>query len=99
MISTRCRSPTDSACTSRRGSTGSPYRSDTVLDAAADSAFRSGAARQGQRDVLDDGQRLEQREVLEHHADAHRARVRPGCATDTCAPSQRIVPSVGRVTP
>ena len=32
-------------------------------------------ARQRQRDILDDGQRLEQREVLEDHPDAERARV------------------------
>ena len=34
------------------------------------------ARRQRQRDVLGDGQRLEQRKVLEHHADAEPARLR-----------------------
>ena len=39
-----------------------------------------------ERDVLGDRQRLEQREVLEHHADAERARARAGLAIATGLP-------------
>ena len=41
--------------------------------------------RQRERDVLDDRQRLEQREMLEHHADAELARVRGACDDDRLA--------------
>ena len=51
-----------------------------------------------QRDVLGDGQRIEQREMLEHHADAE-----PpgggGVGDDTGWPFQRISPAVGCSAP
>jgi hypothetical protein len=88
MISTRWRSPTDSACTRRAGRPAARTFA-TPLD-PRDSAP---VARTGQRerDVLGDGQRLEQREVLEHHADAELARVRRISDRDG-SPSQSISP-------
>ena len=52
-----------------------------------------------QRDVLGDGQRFEQREMLEHHADAEPTR--RGWTVDR-RPADlpiRCVPASGRVTP
>ena len=62
------------------------------------SASRSrcdGSDVEAERDVLQHRQRLEQREVLEHHADAERRAAR-GLAMWTGAPFQEDLPGVGR---
>jgi hypothetical protein len=56
-----------------RGSSGKPYCSDTA-DARRQRGRRHLVV-QRQRDVLGHRQRLEQGEVLEHHADAQLARI------------------------
>ena len=54
---------------------------------------------EAQPDVLGRGQRVEQAEVLEHHADAERARLLRVADLDRAAPFQRISPSSGRTAP
>ena len=55
------------------------------LDDALRELVERGLAGQGQRHVLDHGEGLEQREVLEHHADAQAARVRRALDFDLLA--------------
>jgi hypothetical protein len=63
------------------------------------SASRPGAvAFERERDVVGDGQRLEQREVLEHHADAEPPRAR-GIGDGDVRPSHWIVPASGFTAP
>ena len=53
-----------------------------------------------ERDVLGDGQRLEQRKVLEHHADAQARAPAPGLAiVDRLAVPSVSSPASGRTTP
>ena len=72
-ISMRWRSPTDSVETSRCGSSFSPYC--VITSRILASRSRAGIlASMPERDVLEHRHRIEQREVLEHHADAELAR-------------------------
>ena len=57
------------------------------------------ARRRMRRDVLGDGQRLEQREMLEHHADAKSARMRRDCRSSPARLPRAIVPASGSMTP
>ena len=72
-ISTRCRSPTERSATTESGLSGRPYSAETLVILVF-SAAKPRAAGKRQRDVLGDGQRIEEREVLEDHADAEAAR-------------------------
>jgi hypothetical protein len=74
MISTRCISPTDSVCTGRVGSTSRPY-SLALAVMRWETSARLQALVQAEPDVLGHGERVEQAEVLEHHADAQRPRL------------------------
>ena len=72
-ISMRCRSPTDSVDTMRCGSSFSPYSVHHLADPASSSRagiFASMPSAMFSSTVM----RLEQREMLEHHADAELAR-------------------------
>ena len=98
MISTRWRMPTGRSPTTASGSTSRPYRSEISRDPVADLG-RSQAAAVAERDVLPHPQRLDEAEVLVHHADAVRGRggrvERGGCAS----PSMLIVPASGSTRP
>ena len=52
-----------------------------------------------ERDVLGDGEIFEQREMLEHHADAAARALPMGRTAPSSAPSQRISPSLGWINP
>ena len=96
-IWTRWRSPTDIEWTCRSGSSGSPY----LVDTSRMRVGRSAPARAGSSaecDVLGDRKRLEQREVLEYHADAELERL-AGLVTVTGRPFQKMVPASGLLTP
>ena len=80
----RWRSPTDSRHTSRLR-----IERQAVVARHLRQPRRHGrkalAAVEAERDVLGDGQVLEQREMLEHHADAERARLRRAGELDRLA--------------
>ena len=52
-----------------------------------------------ERDVLGDGEIVEQREMLEHHADAARCALPTGPDSTICSPCQRISPALGWIRP
>ena len=79
MISTRWRSPAESSPTSRVG----VERQAVFLADLADARAPARARRRvlhAERHVLGDVERLEEREVLEHHRHARRARASCGAA-------------------
>ena len=53
---------------------------------------------EAERDVLGDGEVVEQREMLEHHADAA-ARASDGPDSTIVSPCQRISPALGWISP
>ncbi len=73
-ISMRWRSPTDRSCTTRSGSSGRPY-SVEIRRMRSRSPTRSLRRAEAEGDVLGHRQRFEQREMLEHHADAQALRM------------------------
>ena len=98
-ISTRWRSPTDMLCTSRLRIDRQAVALRDLADARRQLAPASMLLVERERDVLGHRQRLEQREVLEHHADAEPARLGRAARCCTGRPSQSMVPASGRVTP
>ena len=69
----RWRSPTERSATARPDRAAGRRPRETAAILCGELRERP-SRRQRQRDVLGDGQRLEQREMLEHHADAEAAR-------------------------
>ena len=69
-----------------------------TLQIVSASSLAAAARRQRERDVLGDGQRLEQREMLEHHADAEPPRLGRAVMATGCA-CHRMLPASGASAP
>ena len=100
-ISTRWRSPIDRRRTNASGSTARPKRSlaSLMLRAERPPVEAQAVQVERERDVLGDGERGDQAQVLEHHADAGGRGPRPASGAAPASPSTSTVPASGAYTP
>ena len=93
----RCRSPAERVQTARSGSSAEPVGAADLVEPPAHRLERGPVAGERDGDVLGDGELVEQREVLEHHADAERGAPRPASRSRPAGPPRRSRRRVGSI--